>query len=412
MGFDQSTSVAALTVQCAGIILVTILSFLMTKSIRRESLNYWTYAWASLALGLTLLLIAFRIPSLGRVAQPFYFLGEYAFGYLFWTGCSNRATGAKLGRSSLYLGVAAAVLACVLAFSSSNFERKFVVHATIMSCLFALAFRTIRRSGAVMSRRLGMRIMWVALLLLALDFGHYVPLFLLTDLGRIALPISYLQYTSIYDLILEILLGFGTVMVVMDDVNGDLEAANRELTAARDRLEILARMDPLTEALNRHAFYSLTRESSRFPMGVLAGCVVVVDIDDLKPINDSIGHSAGDGVIRAVANLIRSVIRANDLLFRWGGDEFLVILFGISEADASSRIGRLNRSFESILLPGYSEALSVSVSYGVASFGSASQIEQAIDRADGQMYSSKQTRKNAAAASAPRRSTAPLTIED
>jgi diguanylate cyclase (GGDEF)-like protein len=415
MGSELSSSVAALTVQCAGIVLVTILSFLMTKSIRRDSLMYWTYGWACLSLALTVLLISFRLPSLAGPLQPFYFLGEYAFGYLFWAGCRNRANGTKLGRSSIYLGLVAVGLTFCLARFGHRFEDKFVIHAAIMSVLFTTALVTLRRAPANSRLRLGIRIMSAALLLLAIDFYHYVPLFLLTVIGPLRLPLSYLQYTSIYDLIVEILLGFGTVMIVMDDVNGELEDANRELTVAKDRLEILARMDPLTEALNRHAFYSLTSESGKFSMGSLSGCVVVVDIDDLKPINDSIGHTAGDGVIRAVANLIRSVIRANDLLFRWGGDEFLVILFGVSESEAGARIARLNRSFDSILFPGSDEPVAVTVSYGVAAFSSASQIEQAIDRADGQMYSSKQSRK-AAAAHMERRptvsTTAPLTIED
>jgi diguanylate cyclase (GGDEF)-like protein len=407
---DQLSSVAGLTVQCAGIILVAVLSFFMTKSIRRDSLNYWTQAWGCLAVALTLLLIGFRIPPLARIVQPFYFLGEYAFGYLFWAGCRNRANGAKLGRSSLYLGAAAIPLAFGLAYGSNDFNKKFIVQAAIMSGLFTVALFTLGRVRANTSTRLGMRIMSVALLLLAIDFFHYVPVFVYALFWQPSLPVRYLQYTSIYDLILEILLGFGAVMVVMDDVNRELEDANRELTTARDRLEVLARMDPLTEALNRHAFYSLTSESAKSPGQSLAGCVVVVDIDDLKPINDSIGHAAGDDVIRAVANLIRSVIRASDLLFRWGGDEFLVILFGVAESDVGGRIERLNRSVSSIVLPGSAEPVGVTVSYGVASFVSASQIEQAIERADREMYQSKQSRKRTP--QALRGTTAPLQEPD
>ena len=58
----------------------------------------------------------------------------------------------------------------------------------------------------------------------------------------------------------------------------------------------------------------------------LAGTAVIADIDNLKSINDQFGHAAGDAAIRAVATAIRSLIRADDLLFRWGGDEFLLVL--------------------------------------------------------------------------------------
>jgi len=71
------------------------------------------------------------------------------------------------------------------------------------------------------------------------------------------IPATYLQYTSIFDLLLEIMLGFGTIMVLLEGVHSEVEATNRELTIARDKLELMARMDPLTQALNRHAFHSL-----------------------------------------------------------------------------------------------------------------------------------------------------------
>jgi len=393
MTYDQLSIVVGLTVQCAGITLVAILSFLMTKSIRRISLNYWTHAWACLAFALTLLLIGFRVPAVSQIAQFLFFLGEYAFGYLFWAGCRNRKNGAELTRKSAYLGVVFIPAAFLLAWSNTGFNKKFGLQAAVMSFLFAMAWRSVSASPDGARNRLGMRIMSAALLLLSLDFFSYVAVVGWALASGNRLPPHYLQYWSICDLILEILLGFAVVIVVMDDVNRDLEDVNRELTTARDRLEVLARMDPLTEALNRHAFYSLTNEGSQSESQALAGCVVVVDIDDLKPINDSIGHAAGDDVIRAVANIIRSVIRASDLLFRWGGDEFLVILFGVSEADVSGRIERLNRSVSSITLPGSIHPIGVTVSYGIAAFLSAAQIEQAIDRADRQMYQSKQSRK-------------------
>ncbi len=62
-------------------------------------------------------------------------------------------------------------------------------------------------------------------------------------------------------------------------------------------------------------------------------------MDNLKAINDGLGHTAGDKAIREVAGAIRSVIRADDLLFRWGGDEFLVVLVGLPE-DGGSRANR------------------------------------------------------------------------
>ena len=131
-------------------------------------------------------------------------------------------------------------------------------------------------------------------------------------------PLSYLQFTSVFDLLFEILLGFGTVMVLMESVRREVELANKKLTDARDKLELLVQMDPLTEALNRHAFHSLLRRPEAGQDTATSGSVAVIDIDNLKPINDTMGHTAGDKAIRAVARAMRSLVRADDMLFRWG----------------------------------------------------------------------------------------------
>src|SRR6185295_3643483 len=141
---------------------------------------------------------------------------------------------------------------------------------------------------------------------------------------------------------LEILLGFGTMMVLLEGVRTEVEAANLQLTTAHDKLELMARMDPLTEALNRHAFHSLLSRDSGATESEVDGCVAVIDIDDLKPINDTMGHSVGDKTIRAVARAVRSLIRADDMLFRWGGDEFLVLMFKLHEDEAGRRMQSVN----------------------------------------------------------------------
>ena len=173
----------------------------------------------------------------------------------------------------------------------------------------------------------------------------------------------------------------------------EVEAINRELVAARDKLETLARIDPLTEALNRHAFYSLVANKPSTPSVMQPGCVVVLDLDNLKPINDSLGHSAGDAAIRAVARAVRAVIRADDLLFRWGGDEFLILLFNISERRVHERIAEINQTLAVTPLPNSTKPMPVLVSYGLAAFASMSDIEQAIEKADGEMYARKQAHK-------------------
>src|ERR1041384_3704570 len=138
-------------------------------------------------------------------------------------------------------------------------------------------------------------------------------------------------------------LGFGMVMLLMKSVRREVEMANRKLLEARDQLELLVQMDPLTEALNRHAFHSLLRRPEAGHDTVTSGSVAILDIDNLKPINDTLGHTTGDKAIRAVARATRSLVRADDMLFRWGGDEFLVLMFKLPQPDASRRMEKLNQ---------------------------------------------------------------------
>ena len=197
------------------------------------------------------------------------------------------------------------------------------------------------------------------------------------------LPVDVLLYRSLVDLVLETGLGFGSVVLVMELVTAELAQSNLELAAARDRLEVQARVDPLTDALNRHAFHTLFGDR---PAAPTAGCAVLIDIDNLKQLNDTQGHAAGDQAIRDAAKVIRHAIRADDLLFRWGGDEFLAILFGMSEGDAHARFrGLLERIVEDPTAP--------RISWGIAQFQDQPSIGTAIEAADRAMYAGRERRR-------------------
>jgi diguanylate cyclase (GGDEF)-like protein len=169
----------------------------------------------------------------------------------------------------------------------------------------------------------------------------------------------------------------------------EVERSNEELREARDKLALLAQMDPLTEALNRHAFHSLLRRPENGVESPTSGSVAVLDIDNLKPINDTWGHSAGDKAIRAVARAMRSLIRADDMLFRWGGDEFLVLMFKLSEEETSRRMKKLNEILEESCRKWPEIPVQVTVSHGVAGFESLTQLGHAIEMADQAMYAQR-----------------------
>ncbi len=375
-----------LAIQCVGILLLTLLSLFMRGSLQSAALRYWTAAWSSLSVSLLSLFIGFHVDNGHKVFFSVYFLGEYIFGLMLVAGCQNYVRGWLLSNSHLYWLGLAIVIAALLPHLSQDFNDLFMVQAFILATVFASSFFTLRNSGNG-EKSPGHQVMRTALVLLTLDFAHYVPLFAARKgAWRISIPTGYLQYTSIFDLILEILLGFGIMMVLMESVRGEVELANDKLLHARDKLQLLAQMDPLTEALNRHAFHSLLSRPENGEETRTSGCVAIIDIDNLKPINDTLGHTAGDKAIRSVARAMRSLIRADDMLFRWGGDEFLVLMFKLPQSEATKRMSRLNDILKANCENWTGMALKVTVSHGVAGFDSLTELATAIETADLEMY--------------------------
>ena len=379
-----------LAIQCVGILLITLLSLFIQSSIKSASLKYWTASWASLAAALISLFIGFHLRPNPRLFYSVYFFGEYLFGLLFIAGCLSQVAGTQFTRRHIYLLIPALVVAVALPYASRDFNDLFMIHAVVVAALFMTALCTLRRGFKPDEPSAGVRVMATALLLLTIGFLHYVPVFgARKGLWGITVPPSYLQYTSVFDLLFETLLGFGTVMVLMESVRSEVEQANRKLTEARDQLELLVQMDPLTEALNRHAFHSLLRRPENGQESKTSGSVAVIDIDNLKPINDTFGHTVGDKAIRAVARAMRSLVRADDMLFRWGGDEFLVLMFKLPEADAQLRMEKLNALLEENGRRWSGVPITVTVSFGVAGFSSLTQLGSAIESADKGMYAQR-----------------------
>ena len=375
-----------LAIQCVGVLLITLLSLFMRSSIKSNALRYWTASWASLSLALLSLFIGFQLAPTNTIFYSCYFLGEYLFGLLFIAGCRNQVSGVLLTRKHIYLLIPAVVFSLVLPHASHDFNDLFMLHAAILAAMFLVSYFTLRSE----EDSPGIRVMKTALLLLAVGFLHYVPVFAARrGFWGVTVPVKYLQYTSIFDLLFEILLGFGTVMVLMESVRREVEMANRKLLDARDKLELLVQMDPLTEALNRHAFHSLLRRPEAGHDTVTSGSVAVLDIDNLKPINDTLGHTVGDKAIRAVARATRSLVRADDMLFRWGGDEFLVLMFKLPQPEAARRMEKLNKILEENSERWVGMPVTVTISFGVAGFTSLKDLGQAIEQADKAMYAGR-----------------------
>jgi diguanylate cyclase (GGDEF)-like protein len=377
----------ALLVQAIGILPLAMLSLLLSSSIRRDYIRYFWRAWTALATALFALYFSKALPAARPLLEPLYYFGEIVFGGFLLAGCRNLATGARFERRRRWLAAPALGLAAVFAHVHPELTVRSVPLALVMAAFFGLSLQAVVGAPGTEGGRIGTRLLQVSLASLAGLYSVYVVGPAWVWLTGVGVPPSWTPYASLLDLLLETLLGFGTLIVVLEREHAELERTNAQLRAAREELEALARVDPLTSSLNRHAFYSMV-EGRRSDSGA-AGCVAVADIDGLKPLNDTYGHSAGDSVIRAVARAIRQLVRADDLVYRWGGDEFLVVLFGISEDEARRRLEGLPGMLAAIPVPGAAEPIAVGVSVGIACFPSLAGLEQAIDRADRRMYRSK-----------------------
>ncbi|VAW59292.1 diguanylate cyclase (GGDEF domain) with PAS/PAC sensor [hydrothermal vent metagenome] len=156
------------------------------------------------------------------------------------------------------------------------------------------------------------------------------------------------------------------------------------------KASLLAHCDALTGAKNRSTFDdSLGREISLAQRYGQDFTLLVVDIDHFKKINDTYGHSSGDEVLKAVTTTFQASIRATDMLFRYGGEEF-VILLSNSDCQQSSRIAdRVLGSVRDINMQLSGQEVDLSVSIGMACLDVQDTAQTLFDRADAAMYEAK-----------------------
>jgi diguanylate cyclase (GGDEF)-like protein len=166
-------------------------------------------------------------------------------------------------------------------------------------------------------------------------------------------------------------------------------------------LELQARTDALTGLLNRHAFLDdLNRRLDRLAMAPEAaerGAVLFLDLDNFKPLNDRMGHEAGDAALVAVSRMLRDIVRPTDLVARLGGDEFAIWLDGADRAAAAMRAEAICRTALTVLpglLPDFTLPLTFSIGIAMRATDGADTPDGLIARADTAMYAAKRQGRN------------------
>jgi diguanylate cyclase len=174
-----------------------------------------------------------------------------------------------------------------------------------------------------------------------------------------------------------------------------LRRQKAELTDALTRIQELATRDELTGLANRRHMQQLTElERTR---GIRSGhpfCLAVIDIDHFKRINDTHGHPVGDRVLRNFAREALATIRGSDVLGRWGGEEFLLMMPNTRANLAKLGVERLRLRAEGLKVDVDGESLSFTLSAGLVEHLAGESVADAIARADRALYAAKQQGRN------------------
>lgn len=174
-----------------------------------------------------------------------------------------------------------------------------------------------------------------------------------------------------------------------------LEAAYAELAATHRQLELAARTDPLTGLYNRREMMErITAEVGRFHRNGAVFSLAIADIDGFKPFNDRHGHACGDRVLCAVSDRMRERVRRQDVVGRWGGEEFLVLLPDTDLDGALAAAENLRQAVRSTGCRWAGEELSVTVTIGVSEFRADMDADACLRVADNRLYAGKAAGKN------------------
>lgn len=248
--------------------------------------------------------------------------------------------------------------------------------AGMLSILFALLLGGLLLDRRVSLRIYGMNLFFFSILSLLLYQGAFIDLPISEYIGTWFINVFTVQGCS---LILILLFHF---------VFEGMENQNKKVSRSKDEIIYLYERDPLTGLFNRQHMeetIGILNQDRELPISVIYG-----DLNGLKMINDALGHEAGDKLLKAIANIMRMSCREKDLIFRIGGDEFLLILKNTSRDQALSVIDRIHQACQFYNEKAFDEAYFLSISMGLSTREYEEQeLEENIQLAEEAMYKRK-----------------------
>jgi diguanylate cyclase (GGDEF)-like protein len=370
-------------VQFGTVTLLAVFFVALARALRFQEVRLWAAAWCADALALLCVaVVAFLHPPslLDRLFGAGYAAGKTLFALLMVAGARNHfRRGVEVRMNPRAVGILVAVWSLSLGFFALDIAYLQLGQALMVGGLFLYG------GVWVLLRPKGDRSRWLggAMLVEGILFLHYVPMLAPISFFR-PLAHSYLRYPSFFDAGAELFVALASLVALESSANQHLSSLNDKLLASQERLRQLVDLDPLTNLLNRRGF---REEIERRRKDTTA--LIFLDLDNFKEINDRYGHQVGDECLRHFARELAGVFRAEDSLFRWGGDEFLVLCRDLDPFAAWERIEELRRR----IAKSPEQAPPSRISAGVAILTPERDPEAVLAEADERMYADKSRRR-------------------
>lgn len=339
---------------------------------------YWAITLGLYAV--CVLLLVAEVASGVAAAQPVpWLVTAIGFGVLLFYGLVRASE--RLGLSPSFLALAQAVYAigCIVAAYAVMGSGRGCTLAILLVVLVFCAFAATPRQAHAMS------LFAIVLLGLAMLFMNAV------DPERYDARQEWVHFSLAATMLAAVSFLTGRLSLLRRKLN----AQKAELTVALARIQELATRDDLTLLANRrHMSELLAYEKQRHDRKGRTLCVALLDIDWFKRVNDTHGHAAGDQVLRSFAEHALAAVRSSDVLARWGGEEFLLMLPDTDMAAASQVLARIQARISALRVAVCGATLQVTFSAGLTPSRPGEPIADAIERADHAMYAAKAAGRN------------------
>jgi diguanylate cyclase (GGDEF)-like protein len=386
----MQVSSLGLVVQTIGAGLLALIFLYLSRDRGNRVLRAAGFGWLLLFLALLSLFVSDRLalPLLyGKLPYQFFKLLYFVALIVAADRMEHESPLAKPMLSAALLGLPVSI---GIFYFAGNGSLAYAIHmgigAVAWFCIATLIFRS-RFQG------LGRQFSGTLALMTLLVHLGYVVFFTLSAMHQDE-SYPFLAYTGFYDLFLEMFFGIGLIIWAMEDTERKLTTIHARASEDTQRSKRRVQIDPLTEAYNRFFLDEIRPILMRETSG---GSIVLIDLDGLKTINDREGHEEGDKAIWTVAQAIKKLIRGDDYLIRWGGDEFLVALPGMDEEVAKKRFYMLPAKIDEVRQSPRTSARSykrfLAASVGVTPFSTRVPFDMAIEMADRVMYERKKAHK-------------------